>query len=128
MKKISKLIMTALSFIVLTACSTDSTATSSNSASSDTGTVQLIVQEDSNTIDENVTFEKGDTVMDVLQDNYEVEETDGFITAIDGIKQDEEAGKYWMFTINNELAPKAADQIKVKNGDKIEFYQDVYDN
>ncbi|MEX2784301.1 DUF4430 domain-containing protein [Streptococcus sp. H49] len=128
MKKISKLIVTALSFIVLTACSTDSTATSSNSASSDTGTVQLIVQEDSNTIDENVTFEKGDTVMDVLQDNYEVEETDGFITAIDGIKQDEEAGKYWMFTINNELAPKAADQIKVKNGDKIEFYQDVYDN
>ncbi|AND79007.1 DUF4430 domain-containing protein [Streptococcus pantholopis] len=128
MKKISRLIVTVLSFIVLTACSTDSAPSSSNSASSDTGTVQLIVQEDSNTIDETVTFEKGDTVMDVLQDNYEVEETDGFITAIDGITQDEEAGKYWMFTINDELAPKAADQIKVKNGDKIEFYQDVYAN
>ena len=125
MKKISKLILITLSFILLTACSSTSTK---STASSDAGTVRLIVQEDSNTIDENVGFKKGDTVMDVLQDNYEVEVTDGFITAIDGLEQDEKAGKYWMFMLNDELAPKAADQIKVKDGDKIEFYQDVYDN
>lgn len=64
--------------------------------------------------------------MDVLKANYKVKEKGGFITAIDGLSQDEKAGRYWMFDVNNKLAPKSADKIKVKDGDKIEFYQKVY--
>ncbi|HGZ8236940.1 TPA: DUF4430 domain-containing protein [Staphylococcus aureus] len=45
---------------------------------------------------------------------------------MDGISQDETKGLYWMFKVNNKLAPKAANQIKVKKNDKIEFYQEVY--
>lgn len=56
--------------------------------------VRLVVKEDTNTIDEKVSFGKGDTVLEILKDNYEVKEKDGFITAIDGIEQDTKANKY----------------------------------
>lgn len=77
-------------------------------------------------LSEKVVYHKGDTVLDVLKANYKVKEKDGFITSIDGISQDETKGLYWMFKVNNKLAPKAANQIKVKKNDKIEFYQEVY--
>ncbi|MGT2887588.1 DUF4430 domain-containing protein [Streptococcus didelphis] len=87
--------------------------------------VRLIVKEDTNTIDEKVPFKKGDTAMDVLKDNYKVEEKDGFITAIDNHKQDSQKKRFWFFKINDKLAPKAADQITLKESDKLEFYQEV---
>ncbi|MGT2829962.1 DUF4430 domain-containing protein [Streptococcus hillyeri] len=91
------------------------------------GKVQLIVNLDTNKMDEQVTFEKGDTVMDVLEDNYEVEEDNGMITAIDGIAQDETKGIYWMFKVNDDMAPKGAEQITLNDGDKIEFYQEKFE-
>ncbi|HHJ7822894.1 TPA: DUF4430 domain-containing protein [Streptococcus pyogenes] len=88
--------------------------------------VRLVVKEDTNTVDEKVSFGKGDTVLEVLKDNYEVKEKDGFITAIDGIEQDTKANKYWLFKVNGKMADKGADQITVKDGDSIEFYQEVF--
>ncbi|HEP1345746.1 Surface-layer 125 kDa protein [Streptococcus pyogenes] len=88
--------------------------------------VHLVVKEDTNTIDEKVSFGKGDTVLEILKDNYEVKEKDGFITAIDGIEQDTKANKYWLFKVNGKMADKGADQITVKDGDSIEFYQEVF--
>lgn len=88
--------------------------------------VRLVVTEDTNTIDEKVSFGKGDTVLEILKDNYEVKEKDGFITAIDGIEQDTKANKYWLFKVNGKMADKGADQITVKDGDSIEFYQEVF--
>lgn len=126
MKKIYSLVLLFFSTILLVACQSHQSTTSSSS--SEEHLVQLVVKTDKNTTDEKVSFTQGDTVMDLLKANYDVEETDGFITAIDGVKQDEKAGKYWMFDVNDELAPKSADQIKVQDGDKIEFYQEVYKN
>ncbi|HEQ4629606.1 TPA: DUF4430 domain-containing protein [Streptococcus pyogenes] len=88
--------------------------------------VLLVVKEDTNTIDEKVSFGKGDTVLEILKDNYEVKEKDGFITAIDGIEQDTKANKYWLFKVNGKMADKGVDQITVKDGDSIEFYQEVF--
>ncbi|HEQ4412588.1 TPA: DUF4430 domain-containing protein [Streptococcus pyogenes] len=88
--------------------------------------VRLVVKEDTNTVDEKVSFGKGDTVLEVLKDNYEVKEKDGFITAIDGIEQDTKDNKYWLFKVNGKMADKGADQITVKDGDSIEFYQEVF--
>lgn len=88
--------------------------------------VHLVVKEDTNTIDEKVSFGKGDTVLEILKDNYEVKEKDGFITAIDGIEQDTKANKYWLFKVNGKMTDKGADQITVKDGDSIEFYQEVF--
>lgn len=124
MKKLCKfLLLTGLVFL-LTACSDN--GNNSRTEISKNLQVRLIVKTGSDKTDEKVSYKKGDTVMDVLKANYKVKEKGGFITAIDGLSQDEKAGRYWMFDVNNKLAPKSADKIKVKDGDKIEFYQKVY--
>lgn len=84
----------------------------------------LIVKEDTDTISEQVTFKKGDTIMDVLKANYKVKEKSGFITAIDGFEQDPKTKTYWFFKVNKKLATKAADKIKAHDGDRVEFYQE----
>ncbi|MFC3928194.1 DUF4430 domain-containing protein [Streptococcus caprae] len=119
MKKYLTSLIVFLSALFLVACG-------NSTASKDEGQVNLVVTLDTNKVDETVDFDEGDTVMDVLKDNYDVTEKDGFITAIDGVSQDESKGLYWMFDVNGEMAPKAADQIEVKDGDVIEFYQEVY--
>lgn len=121
MKKLFSLLTLALA-LMLGACSANSAKSSDNQVQK----VQLVVTANNNTTNEEVEAKKDQTVMDVLKANYDVKEKDGFITAIDGVEQDEKAKKYWMFKVNGEMAPKAADQIKVKNGDKIEFYQESY--
>lgn len=125
MKKLFRLAFLSLASLFLVACGNGGAAEESQSEKE--LTAQLVVTIDTNKIDEKVTFSEGDTIMDLLKANYKVEEKDGFITAIDGQAQDEKAGSYWMFDINGELAPKAADQITVSEGDKIEFYQEKFE-
>ena len=52
--------------------------------------------------------------------------TMAFITEIDGISQDKDKGIYWMFDVNGKLGEKAANQLKVEDGDEIKFYQEKY--
>lgn len=122
MKKLCKLLLITATVFLLAACSN----TDKKTKPAEEKHVRLIVKTGSDKTDEKVSFKKGATVMDVLKANYKVKEKNGFITAIDGLKQDEKAGRYWMFDVNDKLAPKAADKMKVKDGDKIEFYQKVY--
>lgn len=86
--------------------------------------VRLIIKEDSKTIDKKIPFKKGATAMDVLKQAVVVEEKNGFITSIDGYQQDTSKKRYWFFKVNDKLAPKAADQIKLKDKDVITFYQE----
>lgn len=116
----------ALVAMLLVACSQGTKQTQTPSVPKSDHHVRLVVKEDTNTVDEKVSFEEGDTVLEVLKDNYEVKEKDGFITAIDGIEQDTKANKYWLFKVNGKMADKGADQITVKDGDIIEFYQEVF--
>ncbi|HEP1461977.1 TPA: DUF4430 domain-containing protein [Streptococcus pyogenes] len=116
----------ALVAMLLVACSQGTKQTQTLSVPKADHHVRLVVKEDTNTIDEKVSFGKGDTVLEILKDNYEVKEKDGFITAIDGIEQDTKANKYWLFKVNGKMADKGADQITVKDGDSIEFYQEVF--
>lgn len=115
--------LVAMLSLVLVACQQPT----SQSEQTEMGQVQLIVTTPKTKTDEKVTFQAGQTIMDVLKANYDVEETDGFITAIDGVKQDEAKQLYWLFDLNDEMAPKAADQIQVKDGDKIAFYQKSFE-
>ncbi|WP_162012849.1 DUF4430 domain-containing protein [Streptococcus sp. S784/96/1] len=122
MKKLLSSLVIFLSFF-LVACDNDAAEKDDQVA----GKVQLIVNLDTNKMDEQVTFESGDTVMDVLEDNYEVEKDNGLITSIDGLAQDEAKKLYWMFKVNDEMAPKGAEQITLNDGDKIEFYQEKFE-
>lgn len=67
-----------------------------------------------------VTAEEGMYLLDVMKDTYDIEETDGFISSIEGYEQDEAENRYWLYYVNGEsgevgaaeYAPEAADQIE----------------
>lgn len=68
-----------------------------------------------------VSFEEGDMLLDVMKENFEIEEDAGFITSIDGHAQDADAKKYWLFTVNEEMSPVGANEIELKDGDDVVF-------
>ena len=129
MKKILTYMVLALSLVTLVACGKSEAAkltrTSSRQSQSQ-GKVTLILKTEKESKKKSVNIQKGDTVLDVLGEVYPVQENDGFITEIDGISQDKDKGIYWMFDVNGKLGEKAANQLKVENGDEIKFYQEKY--
>lgn len=68
-----------------------------------------------------VAIKEGQTLMDVMKENFEVEEAGGFINGIDGIKASESEKTYWHLVVNGEDAMTGANEIELKDGDKIEF-------
>lgn len=118
--------------LLLVGCGSSQTNTDKSSSSADSSVKKelkisiSIAPEGQEKSEKTVAVEEGKTAMDALKKAYKVEEKDGFITSIDGHAQDEAKGLYWMFKVNGEMAPKAANQITVKDGDKLEFYQEVY--
>ncbi len=59
--------------------------------------------------------------MEVMEENYEVEQTEGFINSIEGIAGNEEEKMAWMYTINGEDAMVGANEYEVEDGDEIAF-------
>lgn len=122
MKKFLVALSLAFVFLGLTACSQQETETAEK-----TYKANLAVVFTQDTTSQEVVFEEGDTVMDVLEEYHQVEETNGMVTAIDGVSQDPATNTYWMYTINGELAEKGAESQLVAEGDKIEFYLETFE-
>ncbi|MFS0560243.1 DUF4430 domain-containing protein [Terribacillus sp. 179-K 1B1 HS] len=68
-----------------------------------------------------VSFEEGDSLMDVMKENFDVEDDGGMITSIDGHSQDKGENKYWLYTVNGEMAQVGAADLKLSEGDEIAF-------
>ena len=61
------------------------------------------------------------TVMTGLKKAWKVQSSKGFITSIEGKKQNPKKKVYWTYTLNGKYAKKGADQQKVNNKDKVKF-------
>lgn len=117
MKKLLLSLVATVSSLFLVACQQPSTDTETTYQA--TITIELADED----VTKTVTVEEGDSVMDVLEDNFTVEENDGFVTSIDGVGQDTTKGIYWMYDVNGEMAQKGAAEQLVEEGDEIRFYQ-----
>jgi len=66
---------------------------------------------------------EGRSALDLLKEKAEIQTQDSslgaFVTTINGTANSED--HFWMFYVNGELAPTAADQFITKDGDKIEW-------
>lgn len=123
MKKVIKPIVLMSSLLLLAACDKGE---SSKAVDSDDIKVTVSVKSEGEKAEEKqVVVDKDDSVMDALEEGYEVEEDKGFVTEIDGHKQDPSKNLYWMYKVNGKMADKGAEEKVVKEGDKIEFYQEV---
>ncbi|ASF39733.1 hypothetical protein CEH05_11525 [Halobacillus halophilus] len=71
--------------------------------------------------DKELSVEEGATLMKVLEDNFEVEQSDGMINSIEGISANQDKKMAWMYTINGEEAQVGANDYELKQGDEIVF-------
>lgn len=71
--------------------------------------------------------EPGTTLLEVMNDNYDLDEEDGFVKSIEGIEQDEDAGKYWMFDINDEMGEVGASDYEVQQDDTIKWNLEAFE-
>ncbi|MRH47373.1 DUF4430 domain-containing protein, partial [Lactobacillus reuteri] len=58
----------------------------------------------------NTTLKKNDKVITGLKKNWKVEEAKGFITSIDGRKENQKKSIYWTYTVNGKKVNKLANQ------------------
>ncbi|NMV55159.1 DUF4430 domain-containing protein [Lactobacillus reuteri] len=72
----------------------------------------------------NTTLKKNDKVITGLKKNWKVEEAKGFITSIDGRKENQKKSIYWTYTVNGKKVNKLANQQTLKNNDKVQFTLD----
>ncbi len=121
MKKISLFVISLLSLTLLLACQS-SKSTERSEKKEATYQVQLTVDFGDEVKEEKFTFKKDETVMDLLQKHFKIEEKAGMITAIDGVKQNEAESVYWLYDVNGKMAEKGVKEQKLSDGDKIVFY------
>lgn len=122
-----------LGAVILTGCqsatengaSESSSSESSSVEESKAATIQTTIKIENDGKEESsktLEVEEGTSLMDVLKDNFEVETSkEGFITAIDGTKQDDSKGYYWTFTLNGEWGEKGAADTILKDKDEVVF-------
>ncbi|KHF39411.1 DUF4430 domain-containing protein [Halalkalibacter okhensis] len=90
-------------------------------------TVVLSEEDHENILSEDtVTFEQGQTLMEVMDENYEITTAyeGAFISGINGIEADDETSSYWLYTINGEEALVGATEYELEHGDLIHFHYD----
>lgn len=99
------------------------TATTTSAKVTQTASVQL--KDGKNSLaTKTVDIKAGESLYDVMKNNFKIEDQDGFITSIDGLAQDKEAKKYWMFSVNGKMGEKGAKDTTVKVKDKVVFTLD----
>lgn len=134
MKKTLSSLVLCLATTTLVACASKTAAPSVTSSSTSSihvsddkkveGTFKVTF--DGKTTEKKVMFELGDSVMDVLEDNFRVEENDGLVTAIDGVSQDPGKKLYWMYRVNDKVSEVGAEDYDLKAGDRVEFYLEAF--
>lgn len=131
MKRHTSGLLTLLALLSLGGCAAvrfdNNSASSSSVVKQSEQTVQLIVQTADGKSEKTVTFEEGDSVLDILDANHDVTEDSGLVTAIDGLEQDIATNTYWLYKVNGVMAEKGAKDWQPKAGDIIEFYQEKFE-
>ena len=118
-KLISGLLVMFLAFFILTGY------TNNTQKNSNTIKVTYTLKQGKKVVaTKKTTLKKNDKVITGLKKNWKVKEVKGFITSIDGMKENQKKGIYWTYTINGEKVNKIANQQTLKNKDKVQFTLD----
>ena len=118
-KLISGLLVMFLAFFILTGY------TNNTQKNSNTIKVTYTLKQGKKVVaTKKTTLKKNDKLFTGLKKNWKVKEVKGFITSIDGMKENQKKGIYWTYTINGEKVNKLANQQTLKNKEKVQFTLD----
>lgn len=139
-KLFNRLFVLLLSGVLLTACGnqgeetpdttepdtedveTEAPADEADDAEEATITIDIAVEgEEVADLSKEVVAPEGMYLLDIMKENYDIEETDGFIESIEGYSQDAEADIYWMFYVDGEMGEVGAAEYTPENADQIEW-------
>ncbi len=119
------LIFAIIAFFTLALTGVSNVNAAPKKANSNQISVNYTLKVGKKTVDsKKVKVPKKSKVITGLKKAWKVQETKGFITAIDGKKQDPKKKIYWTYTINGKWATKGVTQQKVANKDKVKFTLD----
>ncbi|WP_232824039.1 MULTISPECIES: DUF4430 domain-containing protein [Paraliobacillus] len=123
MKNHVKLIMAfLLSTLILFGCGQTETPDETTNVEEQEQVVNITISTDNGEeviSSETIEIEENEILMDVLEENYEIEDADGFITSIDGVEQSDD--KYWLYEVNGEQANVGASEYELSSGDEVIF-------
>lgn len=63
--------------------------------------------------------ESGDSLMDVMNDHYDIGEKGGFLHSIEGYEQSEDDNQWWLYQVNGEDGTVGAADYEVAENDDI---------
>ncbi len=87
-----------------------------------TATISIIIDGDEQSdLSQEVTVQEGTTLMDAMQEHFDIVHSDGMITSIDSHEQDIDAGRYWLYDVNGEMAMVGAGDYELAEGDLVEW-------
>ncbi len=110
--------------LLLVGCGTDEQENTNDQSSTEEGTIHIVISDeeaDEVYSEDEVTIEEGAILMDVMQENYDIEEEDGFIHGIDGISPEEGEQKSWIYAVNGEDALVGAAEYELSIDDEVVF-------
>jgi hypothetical protein len=94
-----------------------------------TVSIEFDVDDDLYNVDEDaweqrVEVEEGTTLLELMQELYDIEEEGGMITSIEGAAQDESRNAFWTFEVNDEQSSVGAGEYVLQNNDQIDWELD----
>ncbi|SIS37062.1 DUF4430 domain-containing protein [Salimicrobium flavidum] len=116
-----------LTFVMLAGCQAESESSENNGEETQTqeeieATVELTQNEGEEQVDEKeITVEEGTVLLEAMEDNFELEVEDGFITGIEGISAEDGEQKGWIYSVNGEEAQVGAGEYEIEDEDDIRF-------
>ncbi|MFD1039494.1 DUF4430 domain-containing protein [Virgibacillus byunsanensis] len=119
-KMFFKLTALLLVFGLLMGCASDDTSSSEENE----GSVDITISKDNGeeiVTEKEVPIEDGAILMDVMQENFDIEEDEGFITSIEGEAPEEGEQKAWMFFVNDEMGAVGANELELQVDDRVTF-------
>jgi len=100
----------------------DTTEESETAADEVTATFDILIDGEAVAdLSRDVTVSEGTYLLDAMHDTYDIEEKGGFISTIEGYEQDQDAGRYWLYYINDEMPSVGAAEYELQEGDQIEW-------
>lgn len=87
-----------------------------------TAEVSVVVDgEEQEDLSQSLEVTENTILLDAMDEVYDLEGEDGFITAIEGHEQDPDNNKYWLYSVNGEDAPVGAGEYELQDNDQIEW-------
>ena len=121
-KKLSLLIASLFLVGCTTIDSSSNTQTLEESNIEQAQTLEITIQlkiNDASDQQKEISAKEGTTALDALKQAYDVKESDGFVTEIDGYANDEATQTYWMYEVNGEMAEVGAGDYLLTDQDTM---------